>query len=90
MNDVGRIVTFLAGLGAGLTIGILFAPDKGEYTREKSADSMKNLAHSLRKQASDQISHFNIMKNELTETIRSKLKRERWEIEGQTDEHAWI
>ncbi|MCL4638586.1 MULTISPECIES: YtxH domain-containing protein [Olivibacter] len=90
MNDVGRVITFLAGLGAGIAIGILFAPDKGEYTREKSANSMKNLAQGFRKQAVDQIEHFNHMKSELTEAIKSKLKKEPWEIEGQTDEHAWI
>lgn len=90
MKDIGRIVFFIAGVGTGLVIGILFAPDKGAYTREKSANSMKSLALGLKKQAIDQINHFNDMKNEFADAIKTKRKKQAWEIEDQTDEHAWI
>ena len=30
--------TFLAGLGTGIAVGILFAPDSGEQTRSRLAD----------------------------------------------------
>ena len=42
MKNVGIIVAALAGVVAGAAIGVLFAPERGEDTREKIADFIKS------------------------------------------------
>lgn len=42
-NGKNIIVSLLAGLGAGLVLGVLLAPNKGSDTRDK----LKNLARDL-------------------------------------------
>ncbi|WP_341225494.1 YtxH domain-containing protein [uncultured Arcticibacterium sp.] len=36
----GSFLAFIAGLAAGTAIGILYAPEKGEVTRDKLADTL--------------------------------------------------
>jgi gas vesicle protein len=57
-NDGGGILWFLAGLGIGAAIGILYAPKTGEETRqqireaaEQGRDAMKERARQAREQA---------------------------------------
>jgi len=49
MNTLAKIaIAAGAGLVAGGVLGVLFAPDKGENTRKKIADSGKKLTDTVR------------------------------------------
>lgn len=59
-NDGNSLVWFLAGLGLGALVGVLYAPRAGSETREalraraeEGKEFMKNRARDAREQASD-------------------------------------
>lgn len=88
MNDNTKIVVaLLAGLAAGAALGILFAPDKGEETRDKLTESLKNLGDSIKETAATEIDNLVDLKDKVVENIKSKIKGA--EEEYQDDlEHA--
>jgi gas vesicle protein len=43
-----RLGWFLFGLGVGAVLGILFAPEKGEVTRQKLKEKIRELAKKLK------------------------------------------
>ena len=52
MKDSGRVLLgFLAGLGVGAAVALLFAPQSGEDTREWIADTVEDEAYRLRRKA---------------------------------------
>lgn len=54
MNSTSKIiVSTLAGVGAGVLIGLLFAPDKGTETRRKIADGYNDLGDNLKTKFAD-------------------------------------
>ena len=64
MNDNSKVVVaLLAGLAAGAALGILFAPDKGNETRDKLTESLKNLGDSIRETAATEIDNLVGLKN---------------------------
>lgn len=88
MKDNSKIVVaLLAGLAAGAALGILFAPDKGNETRDKLAESLKNLGDSIRETAATEIDNLIGMKDKIVDNIKTKIKGA--EEEYQDDlEHA--
>jgi gas vesicle protein len=88
MKDNSKIVVaLLAGLAAGAALGILFAPDKGNETRDKLAESLKNLGDSIRETAATEIDNLVGMKDKIVSNIKTKIKGA--EEEYQDDlEHA--
>ena len=60
----------LAGVAAGVTLGILFAPAKGKENREKLSDSFHSLGDKLADTATDTIS--SLLNH--TQSVVSKLK----------------
>mgnify|MGYP002777111111 CR=1 FL=1 len=42
------VIAFLAGAAVGATLGILFAPDKGEVTREKLGNQLEKYKEKLK------------------------------------------
>jgi len=88
MNDNTKvIVALLAGVAAGAALGILFAPDKGNETRDKLSESLKNLGDSIRETAAAEIDNLVGMKDKIVDNIKTKIKST--EDEYQDDlEHA--
>jgi gas vesicle protein len=50
-NGRGTITTFVAGLGIGMGLALLFAPLSGEETREWLVDNAENRLRRIRRQA---------------------------------------
>ncbi len=88
MNDNTKVVVaLLAGLAAGAALGILFAPDKGDETRDKLSESLKNLGDSIKETAATEIDNLVGFKDKIVENIKTKIKGA--EQEDQDDlEHA--
>jgi gas vesicle protein len=88
MNDNSKVVVaLLAGLAAGAALGILFAPEKGNETRDKLAESLKNLGDSIRETAATEIDNLVGMKDKIFDNIKTKIQGA--EEEYQDDlEHA--
>ena len=74
MNDNTKVVVaLLAGLAAGAALGILFAPDKGNETRDKLAESLKNLGESIKETASKEIDNLLAYKDKVVDNLKSKM-----------------
>lgn len=59
MNDSAKVaLALLAGLAAGVVVGVLFAPDKGADTRDKFTDSLKGLGDSIKDRIANEFSHL--------------------------------
>jgi gas vesicle protein len=88
MKDNTKVViALLAGVAAGAALGILFAPDKGNETRDKLSESLKNLGDSIRETAANEIDNLVGMKDKIMDNIKTKIKSA--EEEYQDDlEHA--
>ncbi len=67
------VVALLVGLAAGAALGILFAPDKGNETRDKLAESLKNLGESIKETASKEIDNLMAYKDKVVDNIKTKM-----------------
>ena len=74
MKDNSKVVVaLLVGLAAGAALGILFAPDKGNETRDKLAESLKTLGDSIKETAAKEINNRVNLKDKVVDNIKSKM-----------------
>ncbi len=74
MNDNTKVVVaLLAGLAAGAALGILFAPDSGEETRDKLSESLKKLGDSIKETAATEIDNLVGLKDKVVNSVKTKI-----------------
>lgn len=88
MNDNTKVVVaLLAGLAAGAALGILFAPDSGDETRDRLSESLKKLGDSIKETAATEIDNLVGLKDKVVNSVKTKINGA--EEEYQDDlEHA--
>lgn len=88
MKDNTKVfAALLVGLAAGAALGILFAPDKGNETRDKLAESLKNLGESIKETASKEIDNLLDLRNKVVDNIKTKINGVEQEFQDDL-EHA--
>ncbi|MDP9047965.1 MAG: YtxH domain-containing protein [Bacteroidota bacterium] len=88
MNDNSKVfVALLVGLAAGAALGILFAPQTGEETRDKLSESLTSLGDSIKETAAAELDKLIGLKDKVVDNIKTKVNG--GEAEYQDDlEHA--
>ena len=66
MKGLNVLAAFLGGAAVGATLGILFAPEKGEDTRNRIAEALRKKGIRLNRREMD----------ELVDEIASEIKNE--------------
>ena len=92
-RDGNNFVWFLAGLGIGAVVGVLYAPRSGDETRQalrakadEGRDYVKNRARDARMQASDWVDRGKDVLNKQKEQFRSAYEAGRQAYQETTAE----
>lgn len=92
-NDSNGFLWFLAGLGVGALVGVLYAPKAGEETREvlcaraeDGADVLKERARRARSQAADLVDRGRDAVNQQKQQFRNAYEAGRQAYHEATDE----
>mgnify|MGYP000644209420 CR=1 FL=1 len=73
MSNTKIFLGFLAGIAAGVAIGILLAPEKGDDTRKMLMGKARSLGNDLSEQLTPQLEKANELAKSLSETIKTTL-----------------
>lgn len=75
MKDNSKtLIALVAGVAAGVALGLLVAPDKGSETRDKLSESLKNLGDSIKETAAAEIDNLTDFKDKVVSKIKSKIR----------------
>jgi len=70
-NNAKVFKTLLAGLAAGVVIGLLITPDKGTETKDGLTASLKNLLGSVKDTAAAEINNLVDVKDKIVDSVKS-------------------
>ena len=70
-NNTNSLKAIIAGLAAGVVIGLLIAPDKGSETKDNLTSSMKNLLSSIKDTAAEEINNLVDVKDKILDSVKS-------------------
>ncbi len=75
MKDTGSVLLgFLAGVGVGAAVALLFAPQSGEDTREWIGDTVEDEAYRLRRKAKRSLDQVQDALEKGEQTVAKVLK----------------
>ena len=78
MEDSGKVVLgLLAGVALGATLGILFAPDKGERTRRNISSKVEDLEGDLEERFEDFLNDMKKKFNDVKKQAEGTLEEEK-------------
>jgi gas vesicle protein len=81
-------IAFLAGIATGAAIGILYAPEKGEVTRDKLGENLVKYKEQLQEFIADIIERGDEVVQEMAEGTDSKAKAEGRKVVNEAREKA--
>jgi len=72
-NSGGIIAALLAGCAIGVGLGVLYAPDKGEVTREKMKKKAKEKAEEFEAAFDENMEKVRVKVDDLIEDLEKKI-----------------